>query len=275
VFPILPGPFIMAGPVPALAQVAADTAAPVACGQGAPPALLTYAQPPMPEEGYMWTPGYWQWAATGYFWIPGTWVEPPSLGVLWTPPYWAFAGGIYGFHAGYWGSTVGFYGGVNYGFGYGGSGFDGGRWDGGHFAYNRSVTNFGSVHVTNAYRQNVSVNTSHISFNGGVGGVRAEASAGERESEHESHASMTSQQTLHETAAAGHPGLVASHNNGRPAIAATSRPAQFEGRGVVQPRQAYARPEQMRGQQARPMQQAESRAAPQRQAAHQEGHRER
>ncbi len=48
----------------------------------------------------------------------------------------AGGGGVYVFHAGYWGPHVGFYGGVNYGFGYSGSGFYGGRWEGGHFAYN-------------------------------------------------------------------------------------------------------------------------------------------
>ena len=51
------------------------------------------------------------------------------------------------------GRHVGFYGGVNYGFGYGGSGYEGGRWDNGQFAYNRTVNNFGSVRVTNVYEQ--------------------------------------------------------------------------------------------------------------------------
>ena len=34
-------------------------------------------------------------------------------------------------HLGYWGPHVGFYGGVNYGYGYVGVGFVGGRWEGG------------------------------------------------------------------------------------------------------------------------------------------------
>ena len=50
---------------------------------------------------------------------------------------------MYAFHEGYWGPHVGFYGGVNYGFGYGGVGFVGGRWDGGYFAYNTAVLNVG------------------------------------------------------------------------------------------------------------------------------------
>src|SRR5580704_17941557 len=68
----------------------------------APPVLPVYAQPVCPGEGYLWTPGYW-----------------------------GFGGGAYPWHAGYWGPHVGFYGGVNYGYGYGGSGFYGGRWEGG------------------------------------------------------------------------------------------------------------------------------------------------
>jgi hypothetical protein len=34
---------------------------------------------------------------------------------------------------------VGFYGGINYGFGYGGFGYEGGRWEGGYFSYNTYV----------------------------------------------------------------------------------------------------------------------------------------
>ena len=45
-------------------------------------------------------------------------VEPPAVGLLWTPGYWGFNNGIYAFNRGYWGPHVGFYGGINYGFGY-------------------------------------------------------------------------------------------------------------------------------------------------------------
>jgi hypothetical protein len=227
---ILPGPLILVTPIAATAQVGV-----VISVQVAPPMLPVYAQPPMPEEGYIWTPGYWQWAApTGYYWVPGTWVLPPMAGVLWTPPYWGWSNGLYVFHAGYWGPHVGYYGGVNYGYGYGGVGFDGGRWEGGHFAYNRAVSNFGSAHVRHFYRQNVTVsNRSHASYAGGAGGLRAEPKAVERQAEHDTHLPVTSEQARHVAAAAGNPGLGASHNNGRPPIAATSRPGQFQGQGVV------------------------------------------
>jgi hypothetical protein len=65
--------------------------------------------------------------------------------MLWTPPYWGWDGGVYIFHAGYWGATVGFYGGIAYGCGYTGAGYDGGYWRGGSFFYNRSVNNITNV----------------------------------------------------------------------------------------------------------------------------------
>lgn len=92
----------------------------------APPVLPVYTQPPCPMDGYLWMPGYWAWSPAGYYWVPGTWVLPPRPGLLWTPGYWGFGGGAYIWHAGYWGPHVGFYGGVNYGFGYVGFGFQGG-----------------------------------------------------------------------------------------------------------------------------------------------------
>jgi hypothetical protein len=98
-----------------------------------PPALPVYAQPICPGHGYIWMPGYWAWGAEGYYWVPGTWVVAP-VGMLWTPGYWGWGGGAYIWHAGYWGPHVGFYGGINYGFGYGGVGFAGGYWHHGVFA---------------------------------------------------------------------------------------------------------------------------------------------
>jgi hypothetical protein len=40
----------------------------------APPPLPEYEQPPCPEDGHFWTPGYWAWSTAGYYWVPGTWV---------------------------------------------------------------------------------------------------------------------------------------------------------------------------------------------------------
>ena len=59
-----------------------------------PPALPFYDQPVCPGDGYLWTPGYWGWGDGGFL-----------------------------FYDGYWGPEVGFYGGINYGFGYWGGGY--------------------------------------------------------------------------------------------------------------------------------------------------------
>jgi len=87
-----------------------------------PPPLPVYDQPIIPGPGYLWAPGYWAWNPDidDYYWVPGTWVLPPEPNLLWTPGYWAWNdSGAYVFNDGYWGPEVGFYGGVNYGFGYG------------------------------------------------------------------------------------------------------------------------------------------------------------
>src|ERR1700727_1332000 len=148
----------------------------------APPVLPVYTQPLCPGDGYLWTPGYWAWGPEGYYWVPGVWVQPPTVGVLWTPGYWGWGGSAYIFHAGYWGPHIGFYGGVNYGFGYGGVGYEGGYWNHGVFAYNRSVNNITNVHVTNVYNRTVinNRNVTRVSYNGGRGGINREPTPQER-----------------------------------------------------------------------------------------------
>jgi WXXGXW repeat (2 copies) len=194
----------------------------------APPVLPVYVQPPLPAPGYIWTPGYWAYGDAGYYWVPGVWVRPPRVGVLWTPGYWGFAGGLYAWHPGYWGPHVGFYGGVNYGFGYGGIGFCGGEWRGGVFAYNRAVANFGSVHVTNVYvdrtvvERNTIVNVNHVSYNGGAG-IQARPSPMEMRAEHEQHFQPTTNQMQHANFAARDRSQLASVNHGRPGTMASSR----------------------------------------------------
>ena len=126
-------------------------------------------QPPAPDDGYIWTPGYWAWGAYGYYWVPGVWVEPPYEGALWTPGYWGFYGGRYLWYPGHWGFHIGWYGGINYGFGYVGFGYEGGYWHGGHFFYNRVYNNINvrNVHNVYSYRANVRVNN-NVRFNNDV-----------------------------------------------------------------------------------------------------------
>ena len=122
----------------------------------APPELPVYEQPICPEDGYIWTPGYWAYGDEDYYWVPGTWVAAPEVGYLWTPGYWGWGGDAYAWNDGYWGAQVGFYGGVNYGFGYGGVGYQGGYWNNGAYFYNRYVNNIGNVpNITNVYNTTV------------------------------------------------------------------------------------------------------------------------
>ena len=206
----------------------------------APPPLPVYEQPPIPGPGYIWTPGYWAWDGS-YYWVPGTWVIAP-VGLLWTPGYWGWVEGAYVWNAGYWGPHVGFYGGVDYGFGYTGVGFYGGEWRGREFYYNRSVTNITTNNITNVYNRTVvnNVNVTRVSYNGGAGGVEMRPNAAEIAADRERHMQPLQVQAEHRTMAAHDNLLRASVNGGHPAIAATPRPREFTGAGVVAARGANA-----------------------------------
>lgn len=146
-----------------------------------PPPLPDYTQPEIPGDDYYWTPGYWAWAPTGYYWVPGAWVMAPWVGAVWTPPYWDFYSGYYRWHAGYWGAHVGFYGGINYGFGYTGRGYYGAYWNRGHLNYNRAVTNVNVNIVHNTYNYAAPRTTvGRVSYNGGRGGITLRPTPQER-----------------------------------------------------------------------------------------------
>lgn len=227
--------------VPAIAQDAA--CAPVSAVDTAPPPLPTYDQPPVPGPGYMWSPGNWSWDEDrgDYYWVPGTWVQPPRVGLLWTPGYWGAFGGGFIFHQGYWGERVGFYGGINYGFGYGGSGYEGGRWDHGNFFYNRTVNNLQGAQITNVYEKNVTINqttVNNVSYNGGRGGIEVRPTPAERAVANEQHFAPTPLQRKQVETASQDPSLFKRANNGVPAVAATARPGELKGPGVVHARPA-------------------------------------
>jgi hypothetical protein len=208
-----------------------------------PPALPIYEQPICPGDGYIWTPGYWAWSDDDgdYYWVPGTWVLAPEIGFLWTPPYWAWTGGAFVFYDGFWGPHVGFYGGINYGFGYFGEGFEGGRWDNRHFFYNRSVTNVNVTIIHNVYNTTVINRTENrVSYNGGNGGVNARPTPQDEIAARERHLPPPAVQMQHIQTARGNPELRASTNHGKPPIAATARPGAFTGREAVPARQAGA-----------------------------------
>jgi hypothetical protein len=187
-----------------------------------PPPIPDYTQPPVVAPGYIWTPGYWAWGPAGYFWVPGVWALPPSPGLLWTPGYWCWNPVALGFawSPGYWGLRVGFYGGINYGFGYFGRDYVGGRWYGNRFFYNTAVTNVNRRFVSTIFvnRTVIVNNAAHVSYNGGRGGLVVRPSATELSVPRRQ--AMTSMQVQRER--------VASQNRNQLAGAVHNRPTGFE-----------------------------------------------
>jgi YXWGXW repeat-containing protein len=227
--------FLLSVPVASFAQIGISV-------NFGPPPLPVYEQPICPGDGYIWTPGYWAWDGDDYYWVPGTWVLVPEVGFFWTPGYWGWGGSAFFFHEGYWGPHVGFYGGINYGFGYFGHGYEGGRWESGHFFYNRSVNNVNINEVHNVYNTRIeNYNSDRVSFNGGNGGINERANSQEEAYARERHIPPVAAQTQHVQAARGNRELRASVNQGKPSIAATSRPGAFHDPGVVSAREAGGR----------------------------------
>ena len=216
---------------------------PTATATEAPPPLPDYAQPPAPGDGYVWTPGYWAWGPYGYYWVPGVWVEPPYVGGLWTPGYWGFYGGRYLFYPGHWGFHIGWYGGINYGFGYVGFGYEGGYWNSGHFFYNRVYNNINERAVRNvySYRANVRVNNNfrennnvrannnvRPSYRGGPAGVQSNPRPSEGAAYREPTAPRMNTQVQHEQNYGAVRGQYATENHGKPAMTSESRPLRAD-----------------------------------------------
>ncbi len=207
-----------------------------------PPPLPVYEQPLCPDAGYLWTPGYWayDYDIGDYYWVPGTWVLAPQPGFLWTPGWWGWGGSAFIFHEGYWGPTVGFYGGIVYGFGYFGTGYEGGRWQNGQFFYNRTVNNVNVTNIHNTYNTTVINNTTvnRVSYNGGSGGVTARPTPAEEAAANERHIPPVAAQTQNAQAARNDPQQRASVNHGKPAVAATPKPGEFKSAGAVPAKEA-------------------------------------
>jgi WXXGXW repeat (2 copies) len=220
-------------PPPAIAQVSIG----ISVGFP-PPELPLYDQPICPGEGYIWTPGYWAWDPDDedYYWVPGTWILAPEVGFLWTPGYWGWGGTAFVFYEGYWGPVVGFYGGINYGYGYFGRGYEGGRWDGGRFYYNRTVNNVNVTEIHNVYNTTVvnnNINSTRVSYNGPNGGLNVQPTPQEQAAARQHHLPPVAPQIQHVQAARSNRELHASANRGKPPIAATQRPGAFSGGAVV------------------------------------------
>ncbi len=209
----------------------------------APPPLPDVVQPVAPGPGYIWTPGYWAWGPNGYYWINGAWLVPPAVGLLWTPGWWGWSDGYYRWHKGYWGPQVGFYGGIDYGFGYFGVGYVGGHWRGRDFYYNRAVTNVNITHVHNVYVDKTVIHNAppdrrHVSYNGGQGGMPSRPTPEQRtyaRQPHPANAPGRHEPDRNAPAHAGGPGPGETH------LPDGSRPPSTPGRQA-------ARPDQTRGE---------------------------
>src|SRR6266446_2781860 len=219
----------------------------------APPPLPVYEQPLCPEDGFIWTPGYWAYGDDfdDYYWVPGTWVLAPEVGFLWTPGYWGWGGEGFVFYDGYWGPVVGFYGGINYGFGYFGEGYEGGRWDHDRFFYNQAGNNVNVTVIHNVYNKTVINRTeTRVSYNGGNGGINARPTPQQEAVAHERHIPPVAVQVQHAHAARTNPQQRASVNMGKPVVAATPKPGVFKDRAVVPAKAAggsYSPPANRRG----------------------------
>ncbi len=129
------------------------------------------------------------------------------------------------------GSHVGFYGGIDYGFGYVGEGYYGGRWAGDRFEYNTAVNNVNVNIVHNSYNQTIVNNvnivggapTNRLSYAGGPG-TRLTPNAAEIAAAREAHVPPTGEQVQHQMMARGNPELAARRNEGRPPIATVRAP---------------------------------------------------
>jgi hypothetical protein len=203
-----------------------------------PPELPVYQQPLCPGENYIWTPGYWDWDGEDYYWVPGTWVLAPEPGYLWTPPYWDWDGDGYAFHQGYWAPEVGFYGGIDYGYGYYGHGYEGGRWEHDHFYYNRAVNHIDTNEIHDVYDQRVTQRSEpRVSYHGGQGGINDRPTSQEEAAMRARHIPPVATQTQHIQQARSNPQFRASENHGKPPIAATAKPTDFH-QGAVPPTSA-------------------------------------
>ena len=182
-------------------------------------------------------PGFWAWRkdVPDYYWVPGTWVKPPRAGLLWTPPYWSHADDGYVFHAGYWAEAVGFYGGIDYGYGYSGDGYQGGRWENDAFFYNSGTNNLGSLTIAHQYGQKIAPNehSMRVSFNGGSRGTKTRPTPEQERLARNSHVAPTAEQQHHFEMAAKDRSLYSKLNRDQPGIAATSRAGDFNGPAVT------------------------------------------
>ncbi|HEX4230669.1 MAG TPA: hypothetical protein VHZ07_18480 [Bryobacteraceae bacterium] len=222
-----------------------------------PPPIPEYTQPACPGENYIWTPGYWAYASQGYYWVPGAWMLAPFVGALWTPPYWAYVDQHYRWYHGYWAPHIGFYGGINYGFGYVGRGYEGGYWNRDVFHYNRVVNNVNANVIHNVYNYRISNFTqSKVSYDGGRDGLNVRPTPNELAVLHERRIAPLPAQVQHRQQSAQDRAQFEAVNHGRPQTFAAARPLATEYRAPA------ARPAAVPGARVLPSANAHQEVAP-------------
>lgn len=55
----------------------------------------------VPRAGYVWSPGYWNWASNRYVWVDGYWL-PERVGYYWEAPRWFDSGHGWRYQPGSW-----------------------------------------------------------------------------------------------------------------------------------------------------------------------------
>jgi hypothetical protein len=66
----------------------------------APPPLRS-EDIPAPREGYVWSPGYWNYNGTTYVWVDGRYL-PDQAGARYVAPRWESSNGRYAFYGERW-----------------------------------------------------------------------------------------------------------------------------------------------------------------------------
>jgi crotonobetainyl-CoA:carnitine CoA-transferase CaiB-like acyl-CoA transferase len=66
-----------------------------------PPAPQEEVVPPVPYEGAVWAPGYYEWRGRRHVWVGGRYMHGRA-GYAWRPHAWAHEGGGWRMHRGGW-----------------------------------------------------------------------------------------------------------------------------------------------------------------------------
>lgn len=69
-----------------------------------PPGLRAEVAIASPGSGYLWVPGYWDWAPVRaeWVWVPGVWERPPHARAVWVAPRYHHRRGRWVYERGHW-----------------------------------------------------------------------------------------------------------------------------------------------------------------------------